>query len=302
MLQQTQVKTVLPYFDRWMRELPDFATLAAAPESRVIKLWEGLGYYNRARNLHRLSILLAAMPKAPATAAEWVELPGIGPYTAAAIASIACGEAAACVDGNIVRVLGRLTATGTSFKDNGTAVKHFAPLATALLDHRHPGDHNEALMELGATVCTKAAPACGQCPVARLCEGLRSGDPASLPRIARRATETREVIRAWCVDRGRLLLQRVGSGAKRLAGQHELPEVGIAGIPAQSTKGAPILAKRTRSITHHRITETIVRVVTKDLKLSGSLGELVWVPVGRLEQVTLSGPHRRWVTELLAAE
>jgi len=115
MLQQTQVATVLPYFERWLRELPDFAALAAAAETRVIKLWEGLGYYSRARNLHKLGQAVAALPHLPRSVAEWQELPGIGPYTAAAIASISLGQPAACVDGNVVRILARLTADGFAF-------------------------------------------------------------------------------------------------------------------------------------------------------------------------------------------
>ena len=117
MLQQTQVKTVLPYFARWLDALPDFAELAAAPEARVLKLWEGLGYYSRARNLHHLAKAIVARPAMPRTPGEWRELPGVGPYTAAAITSISFGEGAACVDGNVVRILARLTADATEFRD-----------------------------------------------------------------------------------------------------------------------------------------------------------------------------------------
>ena len=146
MLQQTQVKTVLPYFARWLDALPDFAALAAAPEARVLKLWEGLGYYSRARNLHRLGKILAAQPALPRTPAEWRELPGVGPYTAAAVTSISFNAPAACVDGNVVRILARLTADATPFRDSAGAAKVFAPLADALLTHQSAGDHNQAMM------------------------------------------------------------------------------------------------------------------------------------------------------------
>src|SRR4051812_46609530 len=115
MLQQTQVKTVLPYFARWLQALPDFASLARAPEARVLRLWEGLGYYSRARNLHRLAREIAPRRAAPRTPAEWREFPGVGPYTAAAVTSIAFDQPAACVDGNVVRILSRLTADDTEF-------------------------------------------------------------------------------------------------------------------------------------------------------------------------------------------
>ncbi|HYP15695.1 MAG TPA: A/G-specific adenine glycosylase, partial [Opitutus sp.] len=160
MLQQTQVKTVLPYFARWLEALPDFRTLAAAPEARVLKLWEGLGYYSRARNLHKLAQAVAARPQLPRTAAEWRELPGVGPYTAAAITSISFAAPAACVDGNVVRILARLTADGTPFRDSASAAKAFTPLAESLLTQSSPGDHNQAMMELGATVCFRQKPRC----------------------------------------------------------------------------------------------------------------------------------------------
>jgi len=300
MLQQTQVKTVLPYFERWMRELPDFTALANAPETTVMKLWEGLGYYSRARNLHRLAKELVTMPAPPVDSAGWQMLPGVGPYTAAAISSIACGQPDACVDGNIVRVLARLTATRTSFRDNAAAVKHFAPLAASVLDRRHPGDHNEALMELGATVCTRASTACDRCPVSRFCAGFAASDPAAFPRIARRATEKREVSRAWCVHRGRLLLHRTSATSRRLTGLRELPETSTLGI--KPTAKDLLLTKR-RAITHHQITESIYSIaLTPTLrKAIAKDPALEWVPLAHLERITLSGPHRRWIGGIIAA-
>ncbi len=134
MLQHTQVKTVLPDFARLLERFPDFAALASAPEADVVKHWEGLGYYSRARNLHKLARAVAPLSAPPRTAAEWQELPGVGPYTAAAIASIACGDRVACVDGNVARVLARLTADTTAFASGSELVKHFRPLAGEALD------------------------------------------------------------------------------------------------------------------------------------------------------------------------
>lgn len=300
MLQQTQVKTVLPFFDAWMKRFPDFAALAAAPESAILKAWEGLGYYSRARNLHKLARALAAMAAPPHDAAGWQTLPGVGPYTAAAISSIACGAPAACVDGNIVRVLARLTDTRAAFADNAAAVKCFTSLATALLNRRHPGDHNEALMELGATICTKSSPACDRCPVAEFCAAFDAGDPASIPRIARRATIKREVARAWCVSRGRLLLHRANVTARRFAGMHELPELASLGLTPDPKR---LLITKRRAITHHRITESIYETtVTPALRKAVSNdGALEWVPLDRIDRVILSGPHRRWLGGILIA-
>src|SRR6478736_9654294 len=191
MLQQTQVATVLPYFDRWLRELPDLAALAAAPEARVMKLWEGLGYYSRARNLHKLARAHHAAPAKPRTPAEWRELPGIGPYTAAAITSIAFGEPAAVVDGNVVRILARLTNETRQFRDGTEAVKHFTPLADALVVGSNPGEHNQAMMELGATGCFRQNPTCLVCPVAAFCAARQAGAPERVPRLKPKEIEQR---------------------------------------------------------------------------------------------------------------
>lgn len=298
MLQQTQVKTVLPYFDRWLAALPDFATLAGAPEAQVLKLWEGLGYYSRARNLHRLAQALVARPAPPVTPEEWRELPGVGPYTAAAITSIAFGAPAACVDGNVVRILARLTADGTAFRDSAGAAKAFAPLAQALLPTANPGDHNQAMMELGATVCFRQNPLCLTCPVRDFCAAARSGDPTAYPRLAAKKTEQVAVTRVWCVRRGALLLHLTGAGARRFANIHELPTAAQAGLTdAQAARGK-LLAKQRRGITRYQITESIHAAPPPRGKLPPGLR---WVPLDQLESVSLSGPHRRWITALLAA-
>ena len=294
MLQQTQVKTVLPYFARWMETLPDFAALAAAPEAAVLKLWEGLGYYSRARNLHRLAQALVRLPEPPRSAAAWRELPGVGPYTAAAITSIACGAPEACVDGNVVRILSRLTADATLFNDSASAAKAFAPLAQALLPAGEPGDHNQAMMELGATVCLRQSPRCGACPVAAFCAGRSSGDPAAYPRLAPKESERLSVVRVWCVRDGALLLHRGSAAARRLADLHELPTAAQAGLTDAQAAASPLLARKRRSITRYRIEESIHRAAP------ASHAGLVWVPVAGLAQITLSGPHRRWVGEILA--
>jgi A/G-specific adenine glycosylase len=300
MLQQTQVATALPYFDRWMRALPDFAALAAASEDEVLKLWEGLGYYSRARNLHRLARALADRPDVPRDPAAWRELAGVGPYTAAAVTSIAFGHPAACVDGNVVRILARLTGERRNFRDGGEAVRHFTPLADTLAAGPDPGTHNQAMMELGATVCFRRKPLCLTCPVATFCAARRTGDPESLPKLAPKRTEQVEVDRAFCVDRGRLLLRRGAAGDRRLAGLHELPALADVGL---SVGAGELLATRRRAITRHQFTERIHRV-TADARLRARVkadAGLVWVRVADLDAVTLSGPHRRWIGELLAA-
>lgn len=301
MLQQTQVKTVLPYFARWHEALPDFAALAAAPEARVLKLWEGLGYYSRARNLHRLGKAVAALPAPPRSPEEWRELPGVGPYTAAAITSISFGAPVACVDGNVVRILARLTADGTEFRDSASAAKVFTPLADALIAASDaPGDHNQAMMELGATVCFRQKPLCLTCPVRDFCAAGLRGEPEAYPRLAPKEMEQKTVIRVWCERDGALLLHRAAADARRFANIHELPTAEQAGLDAAHVGQGELLAKKRRGITRYQITESIHRT---SLPTRQKLAEgLVWVPLAELETVTLSGPHRRWVRDILAAQ
>jgi A/G-specific adenine glycosylase len=298
MLQQTQVATVLPYFARWQRELPDFAALAAASEAKVLKLWEGLGYYSRARHLHQLAQAITARPTLPRTPEEWGELPGIGPYTAAAITSIAFGEPAACVDGNVVRILARLTGEGRLFRDGSEAARHFTALADALILGSHPGTHNQAMMELGATVCLRQNPMCLACPVAEFCAARNGGEPGKFPRLKPKVVEQKAVTRIWCEHRGRLLLRRGHAQAKRLAGLHELPEATDLGLQTPDRK--TLLAVKRRAITRYRITESIYRVkpTATLLQRLAKNPALEWVPFRKLDQVTLSGPHRRWIGEL----
>ena len=301
MLQQTQVTTVLPYFDRWLRALPDFPALAAASGAQVMKLWEGLGYYSRARNLHRLAQAVARMPAPPRTPADWRELPGIGPYTAAAITSISFAEPAAVVDGNVVRILARLTGEGRLFRDGSEAAKHFTPLADALIVGSNPGEHNQAMMELGATVCVRQNPLCLVCPVAEFCTAGKSGEPAEFPRLKPRQIEQRTVARLWCEHGGKLLLRRGHAGARRLAGLYELPEAADLGLKVPGKKS--LLAVKRRAITRFRITESIYRVPPGAalLRHVRAAEALEWVPWEELAGLTLSGPHKRWIAELRAA-
>jgi A/G-specific adenine glycosylase len=299
MLQQTQVKTVLPYFARWMAELPDWAALASSSEARVLKLWEGLGYYSRARRLRRLAQVLAALPEIPRAPAAWRELPGIGPYTAAAITSIAFGEPAACVDGNVVRILARLTADGTRFLNGSAAAKAFTPLAEQLVCAAAPGDHNQAMMELGATVCLRSNPVCPKCPVRSFCAAARLGRPSRYPRLAPKTVERRSVLRVWCECGGALLLHRSAEGPVRLAGLYELPTAEQAGVGPEQAESGPLLARKQRSITRYRITESIhAAPVARGRGRAG----LAWVRLDRLDSIVLSGPHRRWVTEILSRD
>jgi A/G-specific adenine glycosylase len=187
MLQQTQVKTVIPYYRRWISAFPTLQMLARAPEEKILKLWEGLGYYTRARNLHRAAKQLTAdgNGKMPETLEEILALPGVGRYTAGAILSIAFGQPLPVLDGNVKRVLSRLLL----LRENGVSVRsanRLWKMATALVPKRNPGDFNQALMELGAVVCLPKNPLCGACPLKSICkanaEGVQQRYPPVKPR------------------------------------------------------------------------------------------------------------------------
>jgi A/G-specific adenine glycosylase len=233
----------------------------------------------------------------PTKAEGWLELPGVGPYTSASIASIAFGEPVACVDGNVVRILARLTRDGESHGGGAAAAKAFTGLAQELLNPAAPGDHNQAMMELGATVCVKHAPRCPACPVRAYCAGAKAGDAALYPRLKAKPTERRSVVRVWCIVGGSLLLHRNPATARRLANIHELPTPEQAGLSDDSVAGQPLLARASRGITRFRITESIHSVAR-----AGNVSkDLVWIPIRDLGSVTLSGPHRRWSDRILSS-
>jgi A/G-specific adenine glycosylase len=182
MLQQTQVTTVIPYYERFLRRFPRLADLAAASLDEVLKVWEGLGYYARARHLHAAArrVMADYGGQLPANYASLRRLPGLGDYTAGALASIAFGERVPAVDGNVKRVLARLFAVSRPVGEGATA-RRLRAAAAELTPPDRPGDFNQALMELGATLCLPAAPRCLLCPVQAECAGLAQGIQESLP-------------------------------------------------------------------------------------------------------------------------
>jgi A/G-specific adenine glycosylase len=175
MLQQTRVETVRAYFVRFLARFPDVRSLAAAPLPSVLKLWEGLGYYSRARNLHAAAKRVAESGSFPETAAGWAELPGVGPYTAAAVASICSGEPVPVVDGNVARVAARFRAEPVDPRDPKARAALAAWLRPAVEESGAPGDFNQAAMELGETLCTPKSPRCGICPLRATCRAAAEG-------------------------------------------------------------------------------------------------------------------------------
>lgn len=213
MLQQTRVAAAVPYYERFVQALPDIPALAACEEERLLKLWEGLGYYSRVRNLQKAARIVCEQygGQLPGDLAALKKLPGIGDYTAGAIASIGFGIPAPAVDGNVLRVFARL------YNDEGDIMQPAVKAATtqkvmAQQPAEAPGDFNQALMELGALVCTPGQPDCAACPLQALCLGRQSGNPARLPQKApKKARKKCELTLCLAQDAaGRWLLQKRG--------------------------------------------------------------------------------------------
>lgn len=210
MLQQTRVRAAVPYYERFMRRFPTVQKLAGARIDSILKLWEGLGYYGRARNLHKAAKEIVACfgGRLPETRGELLSLPGIGAYTAGAIASIAFGRREPLVDGNVTRVLCRAFRIRKNPKE--TAVqKELWSIAEELLPTARPGDFNQALMELGSEICLPRGPLCEVCPLRKVCLARRHGEQALLPIRARKKPIPFHTVVVGVVERnGRILIDK----------------------------------------------------------------------------------------------
>ena len=320
MLQQTQVATVIPYFERWMRRFPDVRALASANEGDVLHAWQGLGYYSRARNLRHAAqeMVQRHAGRVPAEVAELRALPGIGPYSAGAIASIAYGRAEPLVDGNVIRVLSRL------FARRGDPNR--APLKTELWELASslvsslprgaaPGDFNQALMELGATVCTPRGARCEACPLLAHCSAKRLDLVEALPELPKREKPTAvHMVAAIATRGGRVLVTRLGADAPRWAGMwlfpttevepHETAEAAVRRLLLSSVglRGEPtgILCVVRHSVTRFRITLDAYRstrpIGTAEAR---SVAAVAWYKPRDLAALAMPKAHRAIAERLL---
>lgn len=268
MLQQTRVAAVLPRYENFLNRFPTVEKLAMARENSVLAQWSGLGYYRRARNLHAAAKLIARRTdKVPQTSEQWRELPGIGRYTAAAIASIAFNEPVAVVDGNVKRVLGRLS--GSTDADPWKAAQN-------LLDAARPGDFNQAMMELGATVCLAPDPKCDECPLHTFCRTRGRGERST--HLVRQ--RKRRVTYALSCKSSEVFLVRRPANLSLMPGMWELPEV-----ESPTASDEPLFSVR-HSIT---ITDFDVRVVSRKSGRKIHRQEGSWIHVSRLQRLPLTG-------------
>jgi A/G-specific adenine glycosylase len=290
MLQQTRVATVIPYFERFMRRFPTVESLALAPADDVLAAWSGLGYYRRARAMHAAAkqIVEGGHSSLPGDHAALLRLSGIGQYTAAAIASIAFGQPVAVVDGNVVRVLSRLTDDGEPM-DTVSARRRIQSLADRLIDPDRPGPFNEAMMELGAVVCTPRSPSCGDCPWQERCLGLRAGRAEQLPVTLGRDASPHVALEAFVLlDQDRVLLCR--RRAKGLFGglwEPPMSEAGREGLrrleELVGRKGQRVRGKLVHVLTHRvlevRVTRWLVerKCVPDDVPFSEVYEQARWV-------------------------
>lgn len=315
MLQQTQVETVIPYYNRFLKSFPQIKSLANADLSQVLKAWEGLGYYARARNLHKAAQIIIQNYDGflPDKYSALLRIPGIGSYTAAAIASIAFDERHAVVDGNVSRVLSRLFLLKEPPGQNKSS---FQQIATQLLPDDSPGNFNQAMMELGALVCTPKNPSCPECPVQSLCQASKTlKDPSILPvRAISKPKPHFDVVAGIIWHRGRILIDRrplnglLGGlwefpGGKKENGEtleqclkREIKEE----LAIQVEAGQPFITVR-HEYTHFKIT-----LYSFQCKFRGGTPKLrnaidwKWVKPGELEQFAFPKANKRILTALLA--
>lgn len=286
MLQQTQVATVLPYYSEWLRRFPDFKSLAAAPESDVLHAWQGLGYYARARNLHAAAkaVMESHGGLFPVSVEEIRKLPGLGRYTANAVATFAFDQSVPIVEANTARCLARLLNLQIRV-DSSEGQRKLWDLATALLPKRSTAVHNSALMDLGALVCISGQPKCPVCPVRAFC---RAVDPAQLP-LKKARTPTKQLTEFHGLARrnGHVLLEQ---SLVRWRGMWILPRL------RSSPPGAALLHSSEFPFTHHRVR---LEVYAAPFPNESATEARQWFSHEQIHSLPMPSPHRRALTALL---
>jgi A/G-specific adenine glycosylase len=297
MLQQTTVAAVIPYFRRFLERWPQVRDLAAAPVEDVMHAWAGLGYYSRARNLHACAQLLAdkGFPK---DQAGLQAVPGIGPYTAAAIAAIAFGQRATVVDGNVERVISRVFAVEDTLP---SAKPRLRALAETLTPEERPGDYAQAIMDLGATVCTPRAPRCSECPWSKRCKAFSQGQPEFYPRKAPKAEKpTRFGMAFWLERSGSVLLERRPPKGL-LGGMLALPCSPFETQLSDGLSFAPCRAPWRILPGSVRHTFTHFHLDLKIAVAKGGNGSGVWMPIQSLDDAGFPTLMRKAVRLVLSA-
>ena len=302
MLQQTQVATVISYFNRFIQRFPTLADLAAADEQDVLRLWQGLGYYSRARNLRAAARTVASEygGELPRERDELLKLPGVGRYTAGAVASIAFDRRAPILDGNVARVLCRIDRIETDSRERQTRQLLWRR-AEEVLPRKRVGAFNTAMMELGATVCIPRSPQCLICPVRQHCEAYAAGVQEKIP-APRKAKPTPLLRRAtFCIRRGDTWLIEPRPATGRWAGMWQfvtVPADAPAALPVRTSPARP-LGMVTHSLTHRRYEFDVF--ACDAVGAADDVSPRAWVPLDRLSDYPLPRPHLR-IAEMLRAD
>jgi A/G-specific adenine glycosylase len=292
MLQQTQVATVLAYYSEWLRRFPNFGALSRAQESQVLHCWQGLGYYARARNLHATAKLVQRRYRGifPRDIAEMRRLPGVGRYTANAVASFAFDQAVPVVEANITRVIARLFDHQQPI-DSAAGQRRIWQNAFDLLPVGSSAAHNSALMDLGALICTPRKPKCGICPIRKFC---RTTNPERLPIKRPRPRPVRLVeTHLFVVRQGKILLQQ---STKRWRGMWILPPLKHDGLKPSSSRRSPVHSL-VFPFTCHRVTLRVFR--QRRHKIANDWQR--WFSIRSLNSIPIPSPHRRAITDLFSA-
>ena len=310
-LQQTRVAQGLPYFEKFMEAFPDVQALAAASEQEVLKLWQGLGYYSRARNLHHAAKTVVDRCEGafPGNFEELLALKGVGNYTASAILSINFNLPYAVLDGNVYRVLSRLYNNPLPVNGKG-ADKIYQKLADELLDKKAPGNFNEAMMELGATVCIPKNPLCTVCPLQKECMALRMGTVDELPvKLAKTAVTNREINYLFIHNSGKLYLKK-REGADIWQGLYDFPEMeNIRNleepkVPYGSVKATKAVKTMFHKLSHRNLSINFFEIALsgkpKEIDLQGvDLESAVFVPFESLREYPLPKPIEIFLEDYL---
>ena len=318
MLQQTQVATVIPYFNRWLARFPTVAALADAPLDDVLQAWQGLGYYSRARNLHRAAQIIADKHRGvfPESFSDVLELPGVGRYTAGAVCSIAWGQDTPIVDANVVRVLCRVFGITGDPKASETQAALWK-LATELIPPGDAGSFNQAMMELGALICA-TPPKCERCPVQSACYAFGTGAPSALPQFAPKPVFTTQTDVSALIERdgGQICLRQRALDAGLWAGLWELPRVTVgekealtdaavraaieAGFHGVREESETPVAKVRHGVTTRKITLLAVAVAVDDRHGAARAGIAWATPADAMARFALSSPQRRLLEQIQA--
>ena len=307
MLQQTRVAAVLPYYERWMRELPDVFALGAVDNERLMKLWQGLGYYSRAANLKKAAERIVSQygGRFPDTYDDLIQLPGVGEYTAAAVASMAFDERVSAVDGNLMRIAARVENIRENILD-ARVKKQFRAMLDDAIPADRPGEFNQALMDLGAVICLpNGAPLCEACPLATLCEAHRLGVQRDLPVRTKKTARRIEKMTVYLLLRGEKVALRKRGDEGLLAGLWEFPNVSgerddeQAWEPLNGWHLTPIDWKK-KITAKHIFTHVEWHMTGYLLTVKGEGAEdFLWVDRAELDSLAVPGAFKKYLAECL---